>query len=36
MAEALPYHVVKEEIVLTLCLTAAQKKLTRKIFREAK
>jgi len=36
MADALPDHVVKEEIVLTLCLTPEQKKLTRQIFREAK
>lgn len=36
MAKALPKHVVKEEIVLTLNLTKEQKTLTRKIFREAK
>lgn len=36
MAKALPKHVVKEEIVLTLNLTQKQKALTRQIFREAK
>ena len=36
MAKALPKHVVKEEIVLTLNLTREQKRLTRKIFRDAK
>lgn len=36
MAKALPKHVVKEEIVLTLNLTKDQKTLTREIFRKAK
>ena len=36
MAKALPKHVVKEEIVLTLNLTKEQKTVTRRIFREAK
>lgn len=36
MAKALPPRVKKEEIVLTVGLTQQQKRLTQKIFREAK
>lgn len=36
MAKALPAHVKKEEIVLTVALTKEQKALTQRIFRDAK
>lgn len=36
MAKALPAHVVKEEVVVTVTLTKEQKALTQEIFKKAK